>query len=145
MSSELPVLNAAQREQIQYFWLRSDKTNLWSLIHSRLMNSAMLLGGQALSSYFPRWWEDREFVSRIETTRNTVTLVVIPGSRFRTTFALLRTRPTDTFATVAIATSWEFSREQKTELENKVAEVLGDAELSSRIKFAYGSCDPPSQ
>ncbi|KAK7920480.1 hypothetical protein PG985_008502 [Apiospora marii] len=145
MSSEIPALSAAQWEQIQTFWLRSGETNLWCLIQSHLMNSAMLLGGEALSSYFPRWWEDKEFVKRIEITRNAVTLVVIPGSRFRHTFALLGVRPTDTRATVAIATSWDFTSEQRTALENKVAEVLDDEEISSRIKFAYGSCHPPGQ
>lgn len=145
MSSELPVLSATQWEQIQTLWLRSGQTNLWCLVHSHLLNSAMLVGGQALSSYFPAWWEDKEFVSRIETTRNAVTLVVIPGSQFRATFALLGVRPTDTCATIAIATSWDFTTEQKAKLEEKVAEVVDDAEISSRIKFTYGSCHSPSQ
>ncbi|KAK8134572.1 hypothetical protein PG984_006584 [Apiospora sp. TS-2023a] len=142
----LPALTEAQREQIKASWLRSGQTNLWGVVHSRLLNSAMLLGGRSLSSHFPTWWEDDEFVDRIENTRrNAVTLVEIPGSPFRTLFALLGMRPTDRFATVAITTSWEVSREQKAELVNKVAEVLGDPELSSRIKFVYGSCRPPAQ
>ncbi|KAK8093914.1 hypothetical protein PG997_000599 [Apiospora hydei] len=141
MASTQSALTNVQQTQIREIWQRQSQS-LRGIVLSRMLESAMNVGGKSLSRLYPEYYDDAEFIEKIEATPTSVS---IRGSRFRATFELLDMKPGDSHATVAVATSWTFSSEEKAGLEGRGAAVVDDTTISSRIKFTYGSCDPPAQ
>ncbi|KAK8093913.1 hypothetical protein PG997_000598 [Apiospora hydei] len=103
MSSQLSILNASQREQIEAIYDARGKS-IKGTILGCLMDSAVAHGG--LSEIYPTY--DPQFHKRVEISQNSV---LVKDSIYWGSWELQDMSPVDTHATIAVATSWEFKRE----------------------------------
>ncbi|KAK8078063.1 hypothetical protein PG996_004233 [Apiospora saccharicola] len=129
MSSELSILNRAQKEEFLESYYTRDKISMTTVIMSMLMESVTKHGGPSIS----------------ELHRTAVWLggsVTVPNSTYRAVWKPQDISPIHTHFTIGIQTSWDLSTDERAQLERQVL-MRVSSDLLPRILFSYGSCDAP--
>ncbi|KAK8086405.1 hypothetical protein PG994_001379 [Apiospora phragmitis] len=112
--------------------MREEKGLRFEVLAS-LLHSATELGDLSLCP---------DFFERLEESSNSFQ---IRDTRFRAIFKLLDARPDDTHVTIAVATSWKLTPEQKMVMVLKTADAVDNDDIIERLRFKFLTCDPPLQ
>lgn len=129
MSSELPILNAWQKEKFLEIWNRKGLSPR-GVILLMLMSAVVRDGGPSESELFNRAVVDHKGS------------VTVPGTKYRANWPLKDVLAIDTHFTFVVGTSWELTSVDKAALKREVAKQIFDV-LLPRVKFSHVLCESP--
>ncbi|KAK8037153.1 hypothetical protein PG991_001467 [Apiospora marii] len=128
MSSDLSILNAAQKAEFLELWEREDYSTR-ETIATWLMVAITKDGGPQEDELFKR-----QVINADE--------FAITGTKYRVTWSLRDLVATDTYFTIVVGTSWELASDAKAVLGREIAKQL-KADMIPRVKISYCLCSPP--